>query len=247
MQSAISLGHSEDIDSVKPDEAGVWLYGADVAITMGAVATSRRPTASWAVIESNTARLGSDDYLVSVKVTGGDFVTPENEATLSRLVMTADSFQSLNRVRWAAPVSDAWTPTSWDRPGAAAFKSRFSGALNKLRSTLGLESNWDSYGGEPPKVSTVARSFMILGGVFDYFETRGQALPEPFVAPVPDGRVQLEWEAGMCELEVTVDEKGALEYLIARGDDDDSFVEGTAASGEELGAVLLSNLFGRDG
>lgn len=246
MPSAINLGQSQNIDSVKFDQADVLLWGADVVITMGAVATRRRPTAFWAVTEPNSARLGADDYLVAMTVTGDiDLATPDNEVALAH--MATDSIQSSNRVVWAAAERDAWTPPSWDRPNAAAFKSQFGGALGKLRSTLRLESNWDSYGGEPPKVSTVARSFMILGGVFAYFETRGQTLPEPFVAPVPDGKVQLEWESGMAELEVTVDENGALEYLVTKGDDGDSFTEGTVATAEELGAVLLSNLFGRDG
>jgi hypothetical protein len=59
-----------------------------------------------------------------------------------------------------------------------------------------LPENWDSYGGKRIGFDVVAQSLSILGLIMD------SASPAPFVVPLGDGGLQLEWHRNQQDLEV---------------------------------------------
>jgi len=88
--------------------------------------------------------------------------------------------------------------------------SETDGALEKL---LTLEPGWDSY--RARRIDRGAAEFarLILRAV------AGPQTPAPSVVPTPSGSVQLEWHVGGIDLEIEVDQGGALSvYFEARGE-----------------------------
>ena len=134
-------------------------------------------------------------------------------------------------------------PATWERPKGEIFAQQFSNSLTVLKLTQRLEPNWDSYGAVKPPAGAIARSFVLLWNLNEHFINVGESLPEPFVAPVPDGRIQFEWDAGNIEFEVTIDEQGEMEYLLSETNSEEHFQEGIVSTEKELGNMLLSNVF----
>lgn len=76
--------------------------------------------------------------------------------------------------------------------------------LQKLKT---LPSNWDSYGSPPIFDELIDDAECFLRGL------EMQNIVPPFVAPLPDGGVHLEWHYSKRELEVEFSNKGNVEYL----------------------------------
>jgi hypothetical protein len=70
-----------------------------------------------------------------------------------------------------------------------------------------LPRNWDSYGSSPTDPATVREAVRLLSTVM------APSTPPPFVVPLPDGGVQLEWHAGPIDLEIEVSPNGRREIL----------------------------------
>jgi hypothetical protein len=54
-----------------------------------------------------------------------------------------------------------------------------------------LPQNWDSYGASPINPEAIQKARGILRSVF---ALGGTSIPLPFVAPSPDGGIELEWK-----------------------------------------------------
>jgi len=201
----------------------------------------------WICSLPNTARLGSEDYVVSGYMTNALRRYFENiEVVGQGQVALFDSLALFGRPftgQWVNLPRQDWAPPLWEMPIGTAFTQQFVDSLAKLRSMQGLEQGWDSYDATPISQIAVAQSLTLLWDVFTYFISVGDRIPQPFVAPVPDGRVQVEWESAIGDIEVTIDENGRIEYLLCEGDDLSTCNEGTVATPRELAELLRSRLF----
>lgn len=85
-----------------------------------------------------------------------------------------------------------------DRTGAVSAVRRidFSEAgetvAKRLLDLLRLPPGWDGYGARPVSLSAASRAASVATGAL---KLRASALPEPFIAPTPDGGLQLEWKS----------------------------------------------------
>ncbi len=105
-----------------------------------------------------------------------------------------------------------------------------------------LTEGWDSYGSEAISHAAVERSIILLQDLYAYLKELGKTLPEPFVAPVPDGRIQIEWSGDEKEVEITVDEKGIIEYLLFGSDDVLNYKTGSVSTARGLAELLQTEV-----
>jgi hypothetical protein len=86
-------------------------------------------------------------------------------------------------------------------------------AVEKIRKLGDLELDWDGYGGIPPTEEAVKATAWLL--LETYNLTQGQ-LKNPFIAPLPEGGLELEWELDSgVELMLVIPPTGTdIEYLL---------------------------------
>ena len=86
-------------------------------------------------------------------------------------------------------------------------------AVEKIRKLRDLELDWDGYGGIPPTEEAVKATARLL--LETYKLTQGQ-LENPFIAPLPEGGLELEWELdSSVELMLVIPPTGTdIEYLL---------------------------------
>jgi hypothetical protein len=103
-----------------------------------------------------------------------------------------------------------------------------------------LQPNWDSYGAEPPSTSAIRTARLVLDDLVILYARRFGEKALPFWAsPLPSGGVQLEWRAPTAELEVEVDAKGQLAFLLQRGHGTEAkYEEGEDASLKDVASLL---------
>jgi hypothetical protein len=72
-------------------------------------------------------------------------------------------------------------------------------ALKRLEAISTLQKDWDSYGGEAPVETAIFAARKLLA-----YLNRVQKAAPFFVAPIPDGGVQMEWQGRVSILEVEI-------------------------------------------
>lgn len=77
----------------------------------------------------------------------------------------------------------------------------------RLEEFADLASNWDGYGARQIDRRALERARALVWRLLD------QGLPVPEVFPVPDGGVQIEWEAGPLELELELEPGGGTVFV----------------------------------
>jgi hypothetical protein len=70
--------------------------------------------------------------------------------------------------------------------------------VSRLEEILSLSENWDSYGAEPVSFENAEYAVRFLDFVASL------TTPAPFIAPTPEGSVQLEWHRAGIDLEVEI-------------------------------------------
>ena len=87
-----------------------------------------------------------------------------------------------------------------------------SSLAERIRHLGRLESDWDGYGGMPIEGQSIERTAILLITA----SWLGGDLEEPFVAPLPDGGLEIEWEVESgVELMLVVSPDGRdVEYLL---------------------------------
>lgn len=102
-----------------------------------------------------------------------------------------------------------------------------------------LPDDWEASGSPKPTITAINGAIACIGNVANLgFE----ALTAPFVAPLPDGGVQLEWDHGDRRLEIEVLPDGATAYVMAQGAGAGAEIVSDNFRGS-IGGLLL--LFGR--
>jgi hypothetical protein len=104
-----------------------------------------------------------------------------------------------------------------------------------------LEPDWDGYGGSPPTEEAISRTKILLREIHGL--TQG-ILEVPFIAPLPDGGLDLEWELDSgAEMMLVVPPTGRdIEYLLDEPTDSGDVIE---SEGLLLEDITLSELISR--
>ena len=95
----------------------------------------------------------------------------------------------------------------------AALQVTYPGAVKRIRKLASLEPDWDGYGGRPPTEEAVTAAAGLL------LETHGLTqgrLDSPFIAPLPEGGLELEWDLDFgAELMLVIPPTGTdIRYLL---------------------------------
>jgi hypothetical protein len=85
-------------------------------------------------------------------------------------------------------------------------------ALNALKKLTSLRPNWDSYSGLIISTESLANARLLLSSI------RADQIPGPFIAPISNGGVALEWTQAPRDLEIELLPDGSVEILTANGD-----------------------------
>jgi len=87
----------------------------------------------------------------------------------------------------------------------------FDNIDDQLQEFLSLEPNWDSYGAEPIDEDITKKTLELILLITE------ENTPEPFVAPVPSGGIDIEWnkQARLLSIKVRKDE---IRYLLFNRD-----------------------------
>jgi hypothetical protein len=80
-------------------------------------------------------------------------------------------------------------------------------ALDDIWRVASLPRDWDGEGSPPPTRRTVWTAVRLLQSSIHY------SLPPPFVCPLREGGLQIEWQDGGRELETEFWDTGFVEYL----------------------------------
>ena len=111
-----------------------------------------------------------------------------------------------------SPVGGETEDTNADQV-LATLQASSPEAVERIRKLTNLEPDWDGYGGSPPTEEAVKATAELL------LETHKliQGLPEgPFIAPLPEGGLELEWELDSgAELMLVIPPTGTdVRYLL---------------------------------
>ncbi|MBN1918453.1 MAG: hypothetical protein JW889_11120 [Verrucomicrobia bacterium] len=88
----------------------------------------------------------------------------------------------------------------------------FASALDGIWRVASLRSDWDGEGSPPPSPVAVGTAVRLLQGLVHY------DLPSPFVCPLREGGLQIEWQRYGRELEVEFWDAEEVGYLKVRVD-----------------------------
>ena len=80
-------------------------------------------------------------------------------------------------------------------------------ALRTISNLVRLDDNWDSYGSPRIQQAAVERVVQVLCAA------DGEDPPPPRIVPVSGGGLQIEWAAGVRELEIEMLPDGSIEFL----------------------------------
>ena len=95
----------------------------------------------------------------------------------------------------------------------AALQATNPGAVERIRKLTGLEPDWDGYGGGSPTEEAVKAAAALL--LETHRLTEG-LLESPFIAPLPEGGLELEWDLDSgAELMLVIPPTGTdIRYLL---------------------------------
>lgn len=95
----------------------------------------------------------------------------------------------------------------------ATLQATNSSAAERIKKLASLEPGWDGYGGVPPTQEAVKATAELL---LETHRLTGGLLESPFIAPLPEGGLELEWELDSgAELMLVIPPTGRdIRYLL---------------------------------
>lgn len=98
------------------------------------------------------------------------------------------------------------------------FQVSLAPIFARLKEIAQLETDWDSYGAESISSVALVTACELLFTVKESLHNLvGEKLLPFSLAPIADGGVQLEWRGTRGDLEVEINSKGVLSYLLVQG------------------------------
>jgi hypothetical protein len=127
-------------------------------------------------------------------------VVPWTEPAEQATSETSKSTSRFHFIPWYALYDQSSTPnTVWGPARVVTVRGPTApwaqSVKDELEAAMALEASWDSYGGLPIVLRHAREAVNFLNRVMAW-ETRA-----PWVVPVPDGGIQLEWHAGGLDVE----------------------------------------------
>jgi hypothetical protein len=111
-------------------------------------------------------------------------------------------------------------------------------ALRRLDEIAHIERNWDSYDSESPTAEAVSLGRELVQRVYKL--ASDSAVPFS-IAPLSGRGVQIEWRRGLNAIEVEIDNRGKLGYLLIRETDQGrAFEERDDVPDDQLLALISS-------
>ncbi|MGA7088653.1 MAG: hypothetical protein WB116_10325 [Candidatus Dormiibacterota bacterium] len=90
----------------------------------------------------------------------------------------------------------------------------FSDLKGKLNVLFNLHPGWDGYKGRPLTLESALMAIHLTSRLV------GRVYVPPWVFPLPDGGLQLEWHAGPQSIEIEIDSQGDAHALVVRDADE---------------------------
>ncbi|MGR3311447.1 MAG: hypothetical protein ACUZ77_11835 [Candidatus Brocadiales bacterium] len=108
--------------------------------------------------------------------------------------------------------NSSWTKNYIECESIARLRLISSETVKRIKDFASLEENWDSYGAQQIKLSTIAKSIDFFCNIL----FMNPDAPLPFVTPVCDGSIHFEWEICSKRLIhlIPEDEGEPLEYIM---------------------------------
>jgi hypothetical protein len=101
--------------------------------------------------------------------------------------------------------------------GLARAQRLLQSARESLDEIARLPDDWDSYGAARPSASAISRAHLLLASLWEDLAESADDDTIPWaIAPLADGGVQLEWRGPHEAIEVEIDSRGSLNYLVER-------------------------------
>ena len=106
-------------------------------------------------------------------------------------------------------------------------------AVKRIRKLTNLRTDWDGYGGDPPTEEAVNEAAELLLEIHNL--TQG-SLVTPFVAPLPDGGLELEWDLDSgAELMLVIMPTGTdIKYLLDEPSNSNATIESEGSVSKTL-------------
>lgn len=158
------------------------------------------------------ARASVHDYNKLIII---DEVMPEHNVAYKYQIFLKEAFPV------HAKGEDDWVIATWADISISSFLSHYNDSVLKIGNIRKLPNNWDSYNAVRISHEAGIRAIQVLFETFQFISMTSQEQIIPFVAPCPDGGIQLEWEKNRKELEIMIPPSSDLKMNILRvlGDD----------------------------
>lgn len=195
----------------------------------------------WALPDEFTPITSSGRVSVNSYVIGNFGLRLKDKANLEYTFLIPSAFLTIKDI---IPVHAAgqkdWVAATWRDPRLLLFLDRCPQVLSKMTEIMKLTNNWDSYEGVSVPLETSARTIAVLGETFLMLHKISQNLPIPFIAPCPDGSIQLEWEKAQKELEIIIPFSADQQIRALRTmREKEEFIEETINSSSDVAEYLL--------
>lgn len=130
-----------------------------------------------------------------------------------------------------------FAPGETSAPETLGWASEARSALAARFAELSmLSEDWDSYGARPIDPLALRRTQQLVEAVLR------ASFPIPWVFPVPDGGVQLEWSAGPVELELEIEPGEEAFVFVCDDDSSGQRFDGELPGGEGLFFLALARV-----
>lgn len=93
-------------------------------------------------------------------------------------------------------------------------------AYDQLAKLSALPRDWDSYDADPVSIIALGQARLLFSNL-DF-----EDIPEPHIAPTPDGGIGLHWRVGSRDLEIEISPTGEITFLQTRLEEASSFEDG---------------------
>lgn len=84
------------------------------------------------------------------------------------------------------------------------FYKQYLDILKKIGKFSKFADNWDSYGAKPIDKECIAQSLKVIEELIRLKSIESFKIPNPFIAPLSSGGIQIEWEENDRYLEITI-------------------------------------------
>lgn len=90
------------------------------------------------------------------------------------------------------------------------FYKQHALVLQKIGKFSRLKENWDSYGAKPIDKECIDKSLKIIEELIKLKSTESFDIPNPFIAPLSSGGIQIEWERDERYLEINISSNASI-------------------------------------